>query len=512
MNQNRQTFYNIITVLIVLLINIILNFGLSSYIVEKIGEEAYGFISLANTFISYASIISVALNSMASRFITIEIQKKNIKGANEYFTSVLWANIILIILLLIPSIIMIIFLENLINIPPELVFDVKLLFLLIFINFYISLIGGLYSIATYCTNKLYLTSIKNMQSAIIKLVIVVLLFMLLTPMTYYIAVATIISTIFVVIYNIKYTKELLPDIQLNKKYFSKEKIKILLVSGVWNSITNLGNLLTDGLDLILINLYISPESMGLVAIAKTPSMVLSNIISGIANVFQPKMIKNYGEKNYSELIVKDSINAMKINGIFGNIPFAFIIIFGYEFFRVWMPSLDGLVLYILGILTFLNVLSGGIISPLYNIYTINNEVKKNAILRISVGIITTIIVITLITITDWDVYVIVGTSAIIGLIVNTIIVPIQVSNMIKVKKTTFYPVILRYIIATVIMVVIYALLNIFLIDVTDIVNLIAVIIVCGIIGVVVNSLILLNKEEIKFMYNGIIKKVSKNGR
>ena len=83
MQKNKQLIINLVTTIFVLLINTVINFGLSSYIVEKIGEEAYGFISLATNFVSYATIFTTALNSMCSRFITIDIHQNNKDSANK---------------------------------------------------------------------------------------------------------------------------------------------------------------------------------------------------------------------------------------------------------------------------------------------------------------------------------------------------------------------------------------------------------------------------------------------
>jgi len=86
MSKNKQLTINLITTLFVLLINIVINFGLSRYIVDVIGESAYGFVSLANTFVTYATIFTTALNSMASRFITIDIHNQKFKSANQFFS------------------------------------------------------------------------------------------------------------------------------------------------------------------------------------------------------------------------------------------------------------------------------------------------------------------------------------------------------------------------------------------------------------------------------------------
>ena len=67
---------NFVATMIAFLVNALINFFLSSYIVNSVGEEAYGFVQLANTFITYFTVITIAINSMSSRFISIEYYKK----------------------------------------------------------------------------------------------------------------------------------------------------------------------------------------------------------------------------------------------------------------------------------------------------------------------------------------------------------------------------------------------------------------------------------------------------
>ena len=66
-----------------------INFLLTPYITERLGVEAYGFITLANTFVSYAMIAMTALNSFSTRFIAVEYQRGDKKAASTYFTSLL---------------------------------------------------------------------------------------------------------------------------------------------------------------------------------------------------------------------------------------------------------------------------------------------------------------------------------------------------------------------------------------------------------------------------------------
>lgn len=510
MNKSKQLAINLITTLCVLIVNIFISFGLSRYIVSTIGEEAYGFVSLANNFVMYATIFTTALNSMASRFITINIHRGNIESANKYFSSVLIANILMIAILIIPSVLMIFQLESIVNISESLVNDVKLLFAFIILNFFVSLIGGVFSIATYCTNKLYLTSIKNMESTILKCIVIVGLFILFKPAVFYIGIATLIAGIFVVLFNIKFTKQLLPDIRIKKSNFSWKKIKELVSSGLWNSITNLGNVLADGLDLLIANLAISGNTMGMVALAKTPGNVLNTVISSIANVFQPQIIGFYAKDDING-VVRETKQGMKITGIFGNIAFAYIIVFGFACCSIWMPDVDVQLLYILCVLTFINVFCGGVISPLYNIFTITNRVRGNAILNVGSGLLSTLLVIILLKITNLGVFAIVGVSAVIGIIKGFVIVPIYISRCLNVEWKTFFPTILKYCMSTFILILIYILISKFIL-IDNIIILVVSIIICGIIGIIINYMFLFDKSDRIRFKEMIVNKLKEEGK
>lgn len=505
MGKNKQLVINLITTVFVLIINTIINFGLSSYIVEKIGEEAYGFISLATNFVSYATIFTTALNSMCSRFITIDIHRNNKDSANKYFTSVLIANVLIILFLIIPAIFIIMYLEKIVNVPVDLINDVKLLFSFIFLNFFVSLLGGVFTIATYCKNKLYLSSLRQMESYIVKLIAIILLFILFKPAVFYVGVATLLATIYIFIFSVYYTKKLLPDIKIKKEYFSWEKIKTLLSSGLWNSIINLGNLLLDGLDLVISNLALSSTAMGIVALAKLPSSIFNSLIASTTTVFQPPVLEYYANNDIS-MVVNETKKDMKICGFFGNIPFAYILLFSFSFCAVWMPNTDVKLLSELCIIAFINIYVGGITNPLYNIFTITNNVKPMAILNVVCGVVSAVAVLIALKITNLGVYAIVGISTIVAIIKGFIIVPIYCSKCLKQNFKTFFGPILRYIFTTLIMVLAFFIIKLFIIPKNWLMIFISVFL-CGIAGFIINYFIMLTHNEREVFNNLIINKL-----
>lgn len=495
MSEKKQLLINAIASLLNFIITLGINFILSPYIIKNVGTEAYGFVSLANNFVNYATILTIALNSMASRFITIEINKKNIKEANEYFNSVFIANIIIILILIIPSIFSIIYLENIINVPDNILIDVKILFSLIFINFFVTLIDSVYSISTFSTNKLYLRSIKMIESNIIKVAILFILFIMLKPSIFYVGIAALVSTIFLLVADVIYTKKLLKIIEIKKKYFSLKKIITLITSGIWNTITKLGQLLTDGLDLIVCNLLIDSTAMGQLAIAKTISGVMSTLISTISSIFQPQLTIYYARQQNDKL-VKETKNAMRMTGFLANIPFAFILVFGEYFYALWAPTENSTILTILTVLTTQGIIISGAITPLYSIYTITNKVKIDAICRVIIGFISVSLVYILLKTTNLGIYAVAGVSTLIGIIFNFIFVPIYAAHCLKIKLSTFYPIIFTYILTTLIISIIYYIIKPF-IYINNWFKLILIGIVGVIIGIAINYIILLKKEQRK---------------
>ena len=158
-SEKKQISINIISNIVNFAVSMGISFFLTPFIVNTVGSAAYGFVSLANQFVGYIQIAVVALNSMASRFITIKIYEKDEKGAKTYFSSVFFANILMTLVLIVPITVCVMFIDRFLDIPSALVLDVKILWTIIFINFCVGLISNVFGIATYARNRLELSSL-----------------------------------------------------------------------------------------------------------------------------------------------------------------------------------------------------------------------------------------------------------------------------------------------------------------------------------------------------------------
>ena len=510
--MSKQSAINLIAQIFMFGVNLCISFFLVPYITEIIGVDAYGFVGLANDFVSYAQIITIAINSMASRFITIKIHEGKKEEANKFYSSVVIANIILSIILGIIGIIFVMFMQYFVNIPGDLLLDVKLLFTLMFANFIISILTSTFSVATFCTNKLYLTSIKTIISQILRVIILLGTFLLLKPSVFYIGIATVVSTAYLGYCNYRYSKILTPELIISKDYFSIKYIKILITSGIWNTFSKLSNILSNGLDLLISNIFIGSASMGIIGVSKTIPNTILNAFGTITSVFTPELTISYAKKD-TESMKKQLLFAIKLLGIFSAIPITILFAYGKEFYNLWVPGQNTILLYYLTCISVLGMCISLPLEPLWNIFTVTNKVKNSSLFLFMNSALTILIVFILLNIFDNPItrmFIIVSVSICFSIIRSLTFLPLYGAKCINIKLTTFYPTIFK----NLFVIVISTLISLGIKQIIHINSWITLIIVafitCGI-SILISLLFTINQDDRKKIKCIIANKLNKKG-
>lgn len=502
--DKRPLIVNMVATILGFIISMGINFILSPYIVKAVGVEAYGFIGLANNFINYASILTIALNSMAGRFITISLHKKEIEKANKYFNSVFMANIIIGILLSIISIVCVLNIDMLLDVPVEILLDVKILFIFLFFNFILGVIGATFGVATFATNKLYLTSIKTIEGNILKVILLIGLFVLFKPAVFYLGIASFIVTVYVTIFNIYYTNKLIPAIKINKKYYDFQAMIEVGVAGIWNVFNKLSSILSTGLDLLMANLFIDAMAMGTLSLSKTiPSMILS-VFAMLAGVFAPQFTQEYAKGDIEKL--KNSLMlSIKVLGILATIPMVIVFVYSDIFYKLWVPTENYKMLYVLTIIGAVDMAFVLPIESLWNIFTITNKIKKSSLYLFfnSVATITLVFIgLMLASSQNSKLIIIAGVSMIFSIIRSWTFLPIYGAKCLGLKWTIFYPVMIKNVISIIVVTtVMFTIKSKFTINTW--IELIVVSIITGVLGILVSSMIMLDRSDKTTILNKI---------
>lgn len=508
MRSNRKTIINLICSISVLITNVIISFFLSPYIVKHIGVEANGFVTLANNFVTYANLIATALNSMAARFITVEYVKKNYKKANLYYNSVFWGNLIVVAVLLLPATYFIVHLENMIDVSSNLIWDVKILFSFIFFNFFITTGAPNWECGTYISNRLDRQYIPNMIVAIFRCIFLFLIFAICVPHVWYVGLSASIVTVIMLAVNGYNTHKLTPELKVKirqERECSWKVIKELVGAGIWNSISSVGNILLSGLDLIICNVMLGATQMGILSLSKLLPNYMQQLSGAIQGAFAPELTINYATGN-KEAVLSDISRAMKITSIIVTVPIMVIIIMGDKFFALWVPTQDAKLLQILSILSILGYMFTSGTQILYNVFTTVNKVKTNSVAMLLSGIISTVITLFLINFTDKGIYAVAGVSTFVNLIRNMTFTVPATAKYLGFKWYQFFPQVGMTVFSSILLVVLGYLIKPYLLAESWIQFFLAVIIL-GIMGIIVNMVLILNKNERTYLFEIVMSKI-----
>lgn len=507
MSKNKQLFINIIASFTAFFISTGINFFLSRYIVQNVGAEAYGFIQVSNMFLAYFSILTVALNCMSSRFISVAYFREEADEASGYFTSTFFSNVILSAFFTPIFLIVIFNLSRLVNISPNLVIDVQFLLGFTCINFIVGILTTNLSVSYYIRNKLYISSLISIAGYVLRALLLLFLFSSFKPYVAYTAAVMLIVTLFTQSCNIVFKKRLIPDLKIRLKYFSAKKVKILVSSGVWTSITRMGTLLSEGLDLLMSNLFLSAGDMGILAIAKTIPNMTGNILNTMIGTFLPNLTELYAHNKIPEMI-KEIKYSMSLIGLIINIPIGILIGFGSMIFALWIPGQDALYLQILSVLTILPWAIMGNVSIIHNVFTILNKIKVNSILICLTGLLNVGIVYVLLKTTNLGLFAVAGVSSVISILRDLIYTVPYGAIYLKCNRFTFFPDVIKSVISVVAISVIALIVKRF-VPYAAWKYLIPAVIVTAFFGLIFNIMFVLTKETRRQLFGTIAEKIKR---
>jgi len=506
MGNNKQIAKNILFSFLSYGINILISFFLTPYLIKTVGKEAYSFFPLVNSMIGYTEIITASIGSMIGRYITMAYYGDDIEETNGYFNSAITAYLGFSAFFCVIGLIIIVFIDSVLNIPDGLTGQVQFLFALALLGYCINLCTKLLGIGTYVKNRLDLSSLASFTTNIIYVLMIFVLFALFQPTIVFISIASFVSVLVGVGFNSYFKRRFLPEITFQpKKYFSWKKIRTVLNSGIWMSINSLSSIFTTTVDLLLTNIFISASVTGDFSISKTIPTFITTLSLFVFNTFTANFNILYAKKKYNELLheVKKS---MVIISFLISIPIGYFMVNSDYFFQLWVPSAYTSDMVWLSLIALILTATGFSTNALYGIYTITDNRKIPTLVLLVTGIANMILVFVLLKYTHMGVYAIAISSAITLGLRNIIFTPIYGAKCLNLKPTTFFPVIIKGIVGIAIVVFFGLLSRIFMTHITWITFFINAIVVCSL-SLIANYYFFLKKEERTYLLSVLQKKI-----
>lgn len=485
--------------------NLIISFIITPFLIDSLGKDIYSFYPIANNIVTYLSILTGALNTIASRFFTVELVRGDEKEAKKYFSSVLASNVIISVIMLIPMLIIIIFIDKLLNVPINSLAAIRALFAFVFSAALVNVIGSIYGIATFAKNRIDLRSLREIITAVVRLVLYFVLYKFFPATIVYTGLVALIVAVISLSIQFYYTKILLPGVNFDKNFISIRHTKELIFATSWNIIFSFGNTLLAGMNLVLINVLYSADASGSLSIVQTVPSFINGVISMLVGVFFPVITYKIAENDIKG-VTNQIITAQHIMAIIGG---AVIVVFSgmaREFFQLWVPKENSLEL---SKLSFITIFPHLIISCTWIISNLNvamNKVKKPAIFTLLLGVINILFAIIAARLFNAPFECIQIISSALQVLWVGVYMPVYASKELGISNFTFYPPIIKAVVAS----AISYLLTIFIKHLLCIDNWVTFIIVGAIMGcvsLVIFSIIELGFRNIKDYFKLIYLKV-----
>jgi len=442
------------------LVNFIIGLYLVPFFISTLSIAAYGFIPLVTSITGYVGIVVQSLNTSITRFLTVDLQRKDYNAANKIFNTAFFY-LTLIVFIMIPVIVIFsLFIPTIFQIPVGQEMDSTFLFIAVSFSFLIRSWSGTYTVQLFAFNRLDLQNFVNITNLIIQTALIIFFFNILNPSLIFVGYAYLIGSIISSIISIILAKRVCPYLHISFSHFDRTKIDELSVMGFWVLINQIGTLLFLQIDIIIVNLLFGATSTGEYAIVLQLVILLRAIAGILSGVLTPTII-SYFSKNQTNSLITVSKSAVKLLGLAMALPIGLICGFAPLLLTLWVGEQYAFLAPLMAIMT-LHLAVNLAVLPLFSINVAYNCVRIPGIVTFLMGIWNFILAITLPLITGWGYYGVAIAGAIVLTLKNCIFTPWYASKIIGINIYTFIRSMIPGIFATIIIWIISSIFMIFL--------------------------------------------------
>lgn len=261
----------------------------------SLGLEAYGYAAVALSFINIATIVSVAVTSMASRYIAIPLNQGERGTAQVYFNTVAVACCCLGIVQFLIFVVLSQNVNCVMNVSKDLQNQVSLLLIILSGSFFCTLVKTPCVSGLYFSNKLYINYLFMGASHLARIVAPLLLFPLVGAYLWIPYAGALVLDLFSTVYFFTTYSKHMPELSLSPRHFSWSSLRDLITNGVWISVTKAGAVLLSTISLYLTNLFLSGYESGIFATITQLQSFLAVFTTAVVSVFVPGLYKAFAE-------------------------------------------------------------------------------------------------------------------------------------------------------------------------------------------------------------------------
>lgn len=305
MNNNNKIIYNTFIVYGQLIISMIIGLLSVRIVLKALGEESYGIYMLVMGVIAMLNVITTSLSNTSMRFISHSLGKCDLALSQKTFNTSIVIHILFAILLIVILEIGGYFMfEYILNIPDNKIYEAKVVYQLMVITAFISLISVPYDSIINAHENLLILSIVTILGQVLQvlLALYILYFCNKNQLIIYgigLTINQLIQRFIKQLYSSKYYVECKFNI---KKGVDFSILKSMINYVGWDFLSTAISILVTNLKNIYVNMFFGVKLNAGQGIATNVNGYVNNISRGITCAITPQMNKSEGAGNRKRLI------------------------------------------------------------------------------------------------------------------------------------------------------------------------------------------------------------------
>ncbi len=432
---SKQVPKNLLANILYFILNVIIGLLLVPYFIDSLGVASYALVPLATSITSYVNLVVQSLNTSVSRYLTIDLQKREFKKASITFNTALFGTLG-IILIMLPLVVLISYYSpSFFKIPTNQENDARILFLGVIGSFLLRAWGSNFGVSLFAYNRLDLQNLVNAVNIIVQTGLIVILFKLYSPNLVYIGLAYLIGAIAALVLSIFFSRKINPHLKVNVKDFCRSKVNEITSMGGWVIINQIGALLFLQIDLIVVNKLFGTVAGGEYSVVLTWSIMLRTIAGMLVGVLTPVILTYYAKERIDELI-SVSKSTVKLTGLAMALPIGYICGFAPQLLTLWVGP-EFAKLSPLMVLMLSHLVINLPVMPLFSINVAYNKVKIPGIVTLIMGIGNFLLAVLIPYLTGWNYYGVALAGAIMLTLKNAFFTPWYATKVLEIPRSTF---------------------------------------------------------------------------
>lgn len=418
-------------------LTIVANFLLTPFLIGRLGIAAYGMIPLVNTITAYMAVITTALDTSVSRFLTIDLEQHDARLANRTFNAALFGILGIVTFLGFIAVGLALLFPVLFKIPAGTEADVSWLFLTVSVGFFISVVGGVFAVAPFVHSQFLWMNSANIVALLSRVLLTVGLFLILPPRLWYSGGGALVGSALSTLIFIYLWRKLTPQLHISFRDFDRSRLFMLLSMGGWVMVNTAGAMLLSRVDLIVVNSYFGAAMTGAYGSVAQLSTLMDSLVTAISSVLRPVMLIKFSQ-NDIEGLKRVSIVSVKILGFALALPAGLLCGFSSPVLKMWLgPSYQYLSLLVVVLVSHFSINYS--VRPLLYVQNAYNKVRWPGIATLAAGLLDMVLAVLVARYTNWGYIGVALVGVLVWTLKNSVYMPIYTARIMRFHWWTFYP-------------------------------------------------------------------------